>query len=243
VIALALLLAAAPATSAAPPARSWAIHAGGGLATAASEFEASAHFVEFAEPGTITTRQQPGSGGAFEAGLWRAATRRLGIALTASRERRDAPGAFTASLPHPLYLDRHRVAEGPIDGGTRPEPAIHLGLVWSQPIGGVTLRLAAGPSYVAAEGDLVEAVTHDEEYPYDAVHVTGVRTSAAKGSALGGHVAAALERRLSPRSAIEGGARWSRASVRLESGGGNATREADVTAGGLTAALALRLYF
>jgi hypothetical protein len=237
VLVLAVAQAAAPAA-----ARAWAIHVGGGLATAADEFEASARFVEFAEPGTITTRQRPGSGGAFEAGLWRATSRSLGVAITVARERREAPGSFTASLPHPLYLDRHRVAEGPFDGA-RTETAVHLGLVWTQPIGGVTLRVAAGPSYVVADGELLEAVTHDEAYPYDTVHVTGVRTSSTRGDALGGHVAAALERRLTSRIAVDAGARWSRARIRLASGSGDDEREADVTAGGLTAALALRLYF
>ena len=237
-----LLLAVAQAAAPAP-AHFWAVHAGGGLAAAAREFEASARFGEFAEAGTVTTRQQPASGGAFEAGLWRATSRRLGVAITVARERREAPGSFTASLPHPLYFDRHRVAEGPVDGGARTENAIHMSLVWSRPIGGVTLRLAAGPSYVVADGELVESVTHDEAYPYDTVHVTGVRASSARGDALGGHVGAALERRLSSRLALEGGARWSRAGVRLESGSGDEAREAEVTAGGLTAALALRLYF
>jgi hypothetical protein len=221
----------------------WAIHAGGGLAAAGRDFEASARFVEFAEAGTLTTRQRPGSGPAFEAGLSRATASRLAVGVTVSRERRDAPGSFTAHLPHPLYLDRHRAAEGTIDGGARTETAVHMSLSWSRPIGGVTLRLTAGPSYVFAEADLVGAVAHDHEYPYDTVRVTGVRTSSARGDALGGHVAAALERRLSSRLAIDAGARWSRATVRLASGGGDEAAEAEVTAGGLVAGLALRVYF
>jgi hypothetical protein len=237
----ALLLAAA--AQAAPAGGAWAIHAGGGLAAAAREFEASARFVEFAEPGTIVTRQRPEPGAAFEAGLSRATSSRLAVALTVTRERRDAPGSFTAALPHPLYLDRPRAAEGPIDGGARTETAVHMSLAWSRPIGGVTLRLAAGPSYVMADADLVLGLAHDDAYPYDAVTVTGVRTSSARGDALGGHVAAGLERRLSSRLAIDAGARWSRATVRLAAGAGDETSEAEIAAGGLTAVLALRLYF
>jgi hypothetical protein len=232
VIGIALLLAG-----------NWAVHAGGGWTAAAPDFEARASFVEYAEAGDVATRQRPRSGGGFEAGLARLPPGRLGFAVTVARGRRDAPGSFTARLPHPLYLDRHRVAEGPIDGAARTETAVHMSLAWSRPVGGVTLTLAGGPSYVVADADLVEGLTHDDEYPYDSVRVTAVRTSSARGDALGGHLAAGLERRVSSRLAMDGGVRWSRARVRLAEGSGHESREADVTMGGLTARLALRLYF
>ena len=68
-------------------------------------------------------------------------------------------------------------------------------------------------------------------------------TSSARGDALGGHVALGLEQRLSSRVALSGGARWSRAKVRLDAGSGDDTRSAEITAGGFSAGLGLRLYF
>lgn len=240
-----LVIAAGPALaqpSRPHAARSFSVHAGGGLALAAPAFTGTSTFTEYAEQGTIATRHQPGAGALVEAGIWRGMTRRFGIAVTVSRERRDAPGTFTISLPHPLYLDRHRAAAGAMPAGTRRETAVHLGLVWSAALGGLTARLGAGPSYVLAEADLADAVAHTDAYPYDAVAVTGLRTSAVRGDALGGHAAVTLERRLGGRFAASAGARWSRASVQLEAGGPTA-RTARVTAGGVTAAFGLRLFF
>jgi len=238
VIVLALLLAAAPA-----PPRAWAVLAGGGIAIPAAEFTATSRYVEFAEEATVSTRQRPGSGAALEAGLWHALSPRIGFAVVVARDQRDAPGTFSAALPHPLFLARHRSAEGPFDGGARRETAVHFALSWSHAVGGLTVRAAAGPSYILAEADLVDGIDHDDAYPYDETRVTSVRTSSARGDALGGHVALGLERRLSSRVGLAGGARWSRAKVRLEAGSGDATREAEITAGGLSAGLGLRLYF
>ncbi len=119
----------AEGASAAPPVtpaeRRWAIYAGGGLALAAPAFSASSTFAEFAEEGSIATRNTPANGPQLEAGVWRAMSRKLGVALTVARSRRDAPGTFSAAFPHPLYLDRHRMADGALpagnaDGDRRP---------------------------------------------------------------------------------------------------------------------------
>jgi hypothetical protein len=243
-----LLVAVASGVSAATPAeRGWALQAGGGLALAAPAFSASSTFTEFAEEGAVSTRHTPGSGPLLEAGAWRAMSRRVGVALTVTRSRRDAPGEFSAAFPHPLFLDRHRMVAGALPAGGQRETAVHIGLVWSVARGGVVARLEGGPSYVLAEADLVEQVTHTDEYPFDVVEVTGVRTSPVRGDALGGHAGIALERRLAGRLALRAGARWTRASVALarraapEEGAGE--RSARVQAGGVTASLAVRLYF
>lgn len=223
----------------------WAIHAGGGIALAGSPFSASSTFTEFAEEGLISIRHQPGSGAAFEAGLWRAMSRRLGIALTFTRGRRDVPGTFAATLPHPLYLDRPRRVEGALPAGAQRETAIHFGLAWSVTGGGVTARLTGGPSYMLAEADLVERVEHTDAYPFDSVEVTGVRASAVRGDALGGHAGLTLERRIAGRLAVGVGARWAQATIPLARGSatGDGERSARVRAGGIAASGALRLYF
>lgn len=221
----------------------WAIHAGGGLALAAPAFSSSSTFDESAEEGSIATRSVPGSGPLLEAGLWRAMSRGLGVAVTVARDRRDATGTFSAAFPHPLYLDRHRMVEGALPAGGQRETAVHLGLVWSVTRAGTTARFTGGPSYVLAEVDLVEQVTHTDEYPYDAVRVTGVRTAAVRGDALGGHAGITLERQVAGRLAVVVGARWSRATIALARNAGPAAQAARLQAGGVIAAASLRLYF
>ena len=227
--------------------RRWAIHAGGGLALAAPAFSASSTFTEFAEEGSISTRNERRSGALFEAGVWRAMSRRLGVGLTVARNRRDAPGTFSAAFPHPLYLERHRMVEGALPAGAQRETAIHFGLVWSETRAGITARLTGGPSYVLADADLVEQVAHADEYPFDVVRVTGVRTSPVRGDALGGHAGVTLERRLAGRLAFCAGARWARANIPLArpaaAAEGTGRSSARLQAGGVTAAAAIRLYF
>ena len=192
----------------------------------------------------VSTRQEPGAGESFEAGVWLARSRGFGAAIVLAHEKRDTPGSFVAQIPHPLYLDRPRLSEGALPGGIRRETSIHVGLVWSRPVGGVLVRLAAGPSYVVADVDLADRVVYDHAYPYDDVQVTAVPTSMVRGDGIGGHAALSLEFRLSSRAALAAGGRWSRATLRLESGSGEARARAETcTAGGVTAGLGLRLYF
>ena len=238
----ALALAVAPAAAAEAPGHRWAVHAAGGVVLAGPAFTGDSRFTLFAEEATLSTRHEAKAGAVFEAGLRRALSRHFGIALTATRDRRDDGGAFTAALPHPLYLDRPRAAEGALPGGARRETAVHLGLVWSRAFGGWTARVGAGPSYLIAEADLAEEVVTSEAYPYDAVAVTEVRTSPVRGEALGGHAAVGLERRLGGRLAAGAGARYSRAAIDLEAGGA-AARSARVTAGGFSAAFGIAVYF
>lgn len=227
--------------------RRWAIHAGGGLALAAPAFSAASTFSEFAEEGSISTRNVPRAGPLLEAGVWRAMSRRLGVALIVARNRRDAPGTFAAAFPHPLYLDRHRMVDGALPTGAQRETAVHFGLVWSETRAGITARFTGGPSYVLADADLVEQVAHTDEYPFDVVQVTGVRTSPVRGDALGGHAGVTLERRVAGRLALSAGARWDRATIPLARSAvpaqGAGERSARLQAGGVTAAASIRLYF
>jgi hypothetical protein len=238
---------AAPPVTRPPAERRWAIYGGGGLALAAPAFSTSSTFDEFAEHGSIETRNTPGNGPQIEAGLWRAVSRKLGVALTVARNRRDAPGTFSAAFPHPLYLDRHRAADGALPAGTQTETGVHFGLVWSETLGGITARFTGGPSYMMAEADLVEQVAHTDEYPFDAVQVTGVRASPVRGDALGGHAGLTLEHRLAGRIALGAGVRWERATISLARSAvpaeGTAEGSARLQAGGVTAAASLRLYF
>jgi hypothetical protein len=188
-------------------------------------------------------RRDPGSGGSFEAGLWHGMTPHVGIALSVTRAIRDAAGEFTAALPHPLFVDRPRTATGAMASASTSETAVHFGLSLSATRGGFTARLSGGPSYFLAEADLVERVDYTHEYPYDTVEVTGVSGSVVKGDAVGGHADLTLERRISGRVAIAGGARWSRASIQLARTEGGVERSAGLRAGGITASATIRLYF
>ena len=239
-----LLVAVIPKmVAAATPERHWALDLGGGIALATPAFSGSSRFVEFAEAGTISTRRTPRSGGAVEAGLWHAVSRHVGVAVLASSARRDAPGTFSASFPHPLYLDRPRAAAGTLPAGRLRETAIHVALVWSAAWGGVTARVSAGPSYVLAEADLVDEILHTDAYPYDTVQVTGARTTPVRGDAVGGHAGVAFERRIGARLAVSAGARFTRATIALQAGHDDTARTAETKAGGLTATASLRLYF
>lgn len=238
---------AAPSVTRRPADARWAIHAGGGLALAAPAFSAASTFSEFAEEGSISTRNVPRAGPLLEAGVWHAMSRRLGVALTFARNRRDAPGTFSAAFPHPLYLDRHRMVDGALPAGGQRETAVHFGLVWSETRAGITARFTGGPSYVLADADLVEQVAHTDEYPFDVVQVTGVHTSPVRGDALGGHAGITLERRVAGRLALSAGARWARATIPLARSAvpaeGAGERSARLQAGGVTAAASIRLYF
>ena len=241
------MMMAGAALALAVTASRWSLHAGVGLATATPEWRAEARFTEFAEPGIVATRYVPHSAPGFEAGVWHGMTPHLGIALTVTRFDRDTAGDFVALLPHPLYLARPRSVGGALEVGSQRETAVHFGLAFSATRGGIVARLSGGPSYFLVGADVVDRVSYEHEYPYDAVRVTGLRRSAVRGDALGGHAALTLERRIAGRVAVGAGARWSRATIPLIRAArpdeDARERSARVPAGGVNASAVIRLYF
>ena len=101
----------------------------GVFAATSTDYQGTRTFDAFAEEGSITTDYEGGTGpGGESASTWRFA-RNFGVGVAGDLVSRDATATYTANVPHPLYLNRSRTAEGTVDVDyqeTRRPPRLRL---------------------------------------------------------------------------------------------------------------------
>jgi opacity protein-like surface antigen len=212
----------------------------GAFAPSGSEFDGSRTFTEFAEEGRIDSQYDSGKGPGFEAGIAWNFKPNLGVALAGGLVSRDASATFQASLPHPLFLNQDREAEGTVEDLDFTETTGHLDLVYTGRSGSLDFSVFAGPSVFQVKADLLGQPTYSHTYPYDAVtNVNPARTST-DATGFGFNVGAGVAYRFSKSVGFGVQGRFSRASIELEPEGGQAV---ELDAGGLQVAAGLRIYF
>lgn len=156
-------------------------------------------FTANAESGTIEARYPARTARLFEGSIGYRFARRVGIAAAGSQAASSGSAGITASVPHPLYDDRHRLVEGDAAGITRRELAAHLQLFYEVPLGRrLQLRLAAGPSWIQVEQDVVHDVAVDEDYPFDTATFRSASTRGASASGVGFNLGADVSWMFSP---------------------------------------------
>ena len=166
----------------------------------------------------------------------------LGAGVSRFRTRERA--GVSAWAPHPFFFDRDRSFSGNSLPLTRRETAVHLQALVVAPIGGsFTVTAFGGPTFfTAVEQQLVTDVNFTHAYPYDSAAFSSAVTNtgaAAGGAAVGFHAGADVAWWFTGNLGVGWLARYSRATARIPSGGG----EIAVEAGGLHAAGGLRVRF
>lgn len=152
--------------------------------------------------------------------LWRD----LGVAATVTRSRRDGESSVSAQIPHPFFFNQPRALDAAGPSLARTETALHLGLTWTHAVARrLTVAAIAGPSVMAVDQDVIAGVAIAEAYPYTSVQLSRATVARHSGSAVGGHVAGDVVFAWTRRVGITGGARYSRATVNLESAAGQRT--------------------
>lgn len=239
-LAVAAAVAVAAPTAWAQDAPRVTLSAYGVFAPAGSSYDATRTFDAFAEQGRIDTAYDPGSGPGGEIGLTYRFARRLGVSVAGTVVSRDATAVWSASVPHPLFLDRPRTAEGTIDVDYS-EKAGHLDLVYLGGSGSLDFALFGGPSFVSVSTDLLGEPVYTQAYPFDEITVTNVQPLSADKSRIGFNVGAALTYRFSRSVGFGVQGRFTRATLELE-------RDADadpvsIDAGGFQVGAGFRFSF
>ena len=216
------------------------LHALGSLPAAVKDFSEDRPFHEFAEDGRILADYAAGSGPGFEGGLQFDFSRRWGVQAALALQGRDDSAAWSAELPHPLYLNHDRKVSGNLGGLRHTENAGHLDLVFNIPGDRFGAALFAGPSAVSVKAQLIRAVEYNHAYPFDTVTVTGTPTDSFSDSAYGVSAGAAVSWRVARRVAVRAQGRYTAAKVKLVPTEGH-TLELD--AGGLAVGLGASIGF
>ena len=241
-LAAAALSAPARAEAPAPPPSPGSVRfwIQGGFVPGARDFTGTRTFTEFAEQGRIESQYREDAGPGFEAGLGLRLRRRLGLSAAGSLGRRQGAGAFSATLPHPLYFGVPRRVTGDFGGGSQRETGVHLDLAFLGGSDRLQWSAFAGPSLIAVKAGLLQQVQYTQAYPFDTVTVTGTPFAAARGHALGFNVGAGVDWQLARHVAIGTQLRFSRATISLEP---TAEDRVEVGAGGVHLTGGLRLDF
>jgi opacity protein-like surface antigen len=212
----------------------------GAFAPTGYDFDGSRTFTEFAEEGRIDSSYDSGKGPGFEAGITWNFKPNLGVALSGGLVSRDASATFQATLPHPLFLNRDREAEGTVESLDFTETTGHLDLVYTGKSGSLDFSVFGGPSFFQVKADLLGQPAYSHTYPYDTVtNVNPARTST-DATGIGFNAGAGVAYRFSKSVGFGVQGRFSRASIELEPEGGQAVK---LDAGGLQVAAGLRIYF
>ena len=191
----------------------------------------------FAEDGMVESSYSAKGGLGGELALQYRLKPRLAIMLGATYVSGSAEDEYSARLPHPLYLNKHRVVEGTLEDLAYSEAAGHLSLAYVRDEGKTGYSLFAGPSFYQVSTEIVSRVDTTEAYPYDEVSARVV-TETLDNGAPGFHVGASLLHRLSPKLALGLQARYGFATVKLSANASD--KETKVNAGGLLFGLGLR---
>ncbi|HVQ29780.1 MAG TPA: outer membrane beta-barrel protein [Vicinamibacteria bacterium] len=215
----------------------------GAFDVGSKDFSQTRTFKEFAEDGTIESQYSVGSGVGFELGFHWRFKGRFGAMASVSSAGRDATVDVTASIPHPLYLEKPRSASTSQEGLSYHETIVHVDFVYAIPSGkSLEILLFAGPSFADVKADVVTKLNYSQKYPYDEVTVTSLSSSRLSDSGVGFNIGAGLDYRLgkSRRFGLGAQARFTTGSANLVPAEGPTI---DIDAGGFQAAAGVRIFF
>jgi opacity protein-like surface antigen len=236
---LPVLLAAASAAQAQDAPR-FTVSAYGIFAPPSVDYAATRTFDAFAEEGSITTDYEAGNGPGGELGLTFRFAKSFGVAVAGSLVSRETTAAYTTRVPHPLFLNRDRTAEGTVDVEYQ-ETAGHLDLVYLGGSGSLDFALFAGPSLVNLSADLLGDPVYSQEYPFDTITITNVPARTIEDSGIGFNAGASLAYRFSDSFAFGVQGRFTRASMVLSPGAD--AEDVELDAGGIQIGVGVRLSF
>ena len=205
-------------------------------------FSQTLTYIEYLETATVAAQYETKSALSPDMGVQVQAFRKLGVFVAFTSTHRDENASFSASLPHPLYLDRPRSLEGDLSGYRYQERAFHVDLAFGGASGHIDYALFAGASLFSVEADLVDTVRYDQTYPYDTVTLREAPSRVVKNNPTGFNVGGRLDYRFghSGRFGLGVQLRYSSAKAKLKA---SETGTVNVDAGGLQAGAGARLYF
>jgi hypothetical protein len=213
----------------------------GSYQATSSEFNDAGTFAANAEQARFDTDYAVTRGPGLDVTARALVTRRMAVAVSASRFVQSTPATLSGSVPHPLCFDRSRSVGVELGQLQREELGVHLqarGIVASGRRAEV--GVFGGPSIFRVSQEMVTGFGYGEAYPYDEVSFRAAETARAAATRLGFNIGTDVTMFLTRQLGIGATIQFARGSVNLASAGGDGQR---VTVGGLRAGGGLRVRF
>jgi hypothetical protein len=226
-----------------PPARVRIVLNGSFWLGGGPTFGDTRRFEEYVEETTIRTSYETRSAFGPDVSAQVSVFRDLGILVGYSHTSRDESGSVDVSRPHPLYLDRPRAASAEISGYGYSESALHLDLAYARAAGHVDWSVFAGVTLFRVEAELLSRPTYTDVYPYDDLTISSTPGETVESSPTGFNVGGRLDYRFGASGRFGLGVQLLYSTATVELLANPEAERATFDAGGLQAAVGVRLFF
>jgi hypothetical protein len=195
----------------------------------------------FAEAGSIATNYGNRSGVALDVLVAQPIVGPIGVGVGVDYYVRSQHATVDARVPHPFFFNQLRTGTFETDGLSAHEAAIHIPAVWMpRTAGPLRIMVFGGPTIFHVSQTVVTDLVLDEQYPYDTLKITGVKTADRTSTLVGFNVGGDVGYFLNPLMGVGGGVRYSHAKIKFDRDGSVTTEGA---AGGLSIQAGLRFRF
>jgi hypothetical protein len=217
------------------------ISANVGALTGTSSFKESQSFSSHGnETATLTADHRTKTAVPFNAGGAVRIVRQLWVGVQYAMADTKPSASISAVIPHPLLFNAPRTVEGSIDNVAHKERNVHVDLMYALPVGGVDVKVLAGPTFFSVKQDFVSDVALTETYPFDTATFASATKKQLSKSAVGFNAGVDISYPLSSRLGVGTLIRYSRADVKFDDSDiGRQT----VRSGGVEAGAGVRIRF
>jgi len=216
------------------------ISANAGALTGASTFTETESFTVNAETETVTVDHGVKTAPAFNVGGAVRVVQQVWVGVQFAVANTKSSAAITALVPHPLQFNAPRTVTGTLDDVAHNEQNVHVDVMYALPLAAVDVRVMAGPTFFNLQQDFVSGLTVKETYPFDTATFDKATTKQLTKSAVGFNAGVDVSRALSPRFAVGGLVRYSRADVKFDDA---SVGKQTVKAGGVEVTGGVRIRF
>jgi opacity protein-like surface antigen len=193
------------------------ISANVGALTAASTFEGSKSFdFNGNETATLTIEHGVKVPVAFDVGGAVRIVRQLWLGAQYAAAEMKPSASIGAVIPHPVLFNTPRTVEGSTDGVVHNERNVHVDVMYALPVGGMEVKVIAGPTFFNLEQDFVSAVALNETYPFDTATLASATKKRLSQSAVGFNAGVDVSYPLSSTVGVGGLIRYSSADVKVD---------------------------
>jgi hypothetical protein len=120
-------------------------------------------------------------GNSFNAGIGYKFAQSVGVEVGADITSRALNANYNASIPHPLYFNSPRNAEGTASFNIS-ENAVYLRIVLSIPFSRFSIDLFGGPAYFSSSAEVIGTIQYSQSYPYSSVNISAQNQKISKSA-------------------------------------------------------------